>query len=407
MSKAIGNGMEHVAALAAIGKRPTGSQGERQAAEYLCTQLRAWGLAGVAIEEFAARGWDFSACRVQADGVGNLDALPIEFSGSTGHEGVVGELIVFESPEDVRGAQIQGKIVLTQGTVPAAESLLDGGAAGLIVVDPGRPRAWHIIYGPEQPLAGKLPMVTLGFGDAVDLLKQQVSRVTIQVATTIEEVTGLNVVATLPGSTQRRLNVSAHYDSVPSGPAAADNATGAACALEVVRTLSRTPLDATVDLVLFSAEEIGLYGAAAYAARHADALEHTELGVYYDGQGDFLGRSHIHTLGQEALAHKVRELITGIGYAADVQHHFTGLDQVFLSAHGVPTLWLQRGPQLTWHTPADVIEDVSPEAMRAAIAAGVEIIRHVAEHPNAFPGGIPEDQTSRIRDYVSRGAPVW
>jgi len=407
MSKRIGDGMEHVAALAAIGKRRTGSEGERQAADYLCAQLRAWGLTDVGTEKFGARSWDFSACRVQADGVGSLDALPIEYSGSTADEGVEGELVVFEIPEDVDGAKVRGKIVLTQGSVPAPGPLLDGGAAGLIVVDPSRPRPWHLIYGPEQPLAGKLPMVTLGFSDAVDLLKRQVGRVTIQVATTIEEVTGLNVVATLPGTAERRLNVSAHYDSVPSGPAAADNATGAACALEVAHALSRTSLEATVDLVLFSAEEIGLYGAAAYAERHAEALAHTELGVYYDGQGDFLGRSHIHTLGQEGLVHKVREIIAGIGYAAEVHHHFTGLDQVFLSAHGVPTLWFQRGPQLTWHTPADVVEDVSPEAMRAAIAAGIEIISHADRHPDAFPGGIPEDQAREIRDYVSKGAPVW
>lgn len=407
MSEWIGDGMEHVKALAAIGKRPTGFEGERKAAEYLCAQLEEWGLAGVGTEEFAARSWDFEVCRVEADGGGMLDALPIEFSASTGEEGVEGELVVFENPGDIESAEIQGKIVLTQGGVPAAEVLLDGGASGLIVVDPGKPRAWHLIYGPEKPLAGKLPMATLGFGDAVELLKRKAGRLKLQVATTIEEVTGLNVVASLPASGERRLNVSAHYDSVPSGPAAADNATGAACALEVVRALSRTQLEASVDLVLFSAEEIGLYGAGAYAEQHAESLKRTELGVYFDGQGDFLGRSHIHVLGQEGLADRVRELIAGVGYRADVQHHFTGLDQVFLSARGVPTLWFQRGPQLTWHTPADVVEDVSPEAMRAAIAAAVEVVRYAAENPDGFPGGIPEDQARRIEEYVRKGAPVW
>ena len=156
-----------------------------------------------------------------------------------------------------------------------------------------------------------------------------------------------------------------------------------------------------------SAEEIGLYGAAAYAKRRAATLEQTELGVYFDGQGDYLGRSNIHVLGQETLATAIRELIRGIGYSAEVQHHFTGLDQVFLSAHGVPTLWFQRGPQLTWHTPADVIDDVSPRAMRAAIAAAAEILRHAAAHAGAFPAGIPADQASQIDAYVSAGAPVW
>ena len=105
MSEWIGDGMEHVEALAAIGKRRTGSDGERQAAEYLCAQLEEWGLAGVGTEEFAARSWDFQKCRVQADGVGTLDALPIEFSSSTADAGVEGELAVFEDPGDPGDAE--------------------------------------------------------------------------------------------------------------------------------------------------------------------------------------------------------------------------------------------------------------------------------------------------------------
>ena len=250
-------------------------------------------------------------------------------------------------------------------------------------------------------------MVTLGFEDAVGLVRQNARRLRLEVVTTIAEVAGRNVVATLPGPGTRRFNVSAHYDSVPSGPAASDNAAGVACALEVVRTLMRTPLDATVDLALFSGEEIGLYGAAAYAEQHAAELASTELGVYFDGQGDFLGRSHVHVLGQAALADEVRRRLQAIGFLAEVHHHFTGLDQVCLSAHGVPTLWFQRGPQLTWHTPADTAADVSPRALRDTIGAAVAVLRAALTDPAAFPGGIPDDQAGRIRDYLERGAPCW
>jgi len=103
----------------------------------------------------------------------------------------------------------------------------------------------------------------------------------------------------------------------------------------------------------------------------------------------------------------VRSRCVEAQYAADVQHHFTGLDQVFLSAHDVPTLWFQRSPQLTWHTRADISQDVSPAAMRASIGAAVDIARHVDSHPGAFQSGIPADQASQIRDYVANGAPCW
>jgi len=404
----IGDGMEHVQVLAGeIGKRNTGSKGERRAAEYMCAQLESWGFAEVGTEPFQANGWDFESCSVEAEEMGTVDALPIEYSGSTPDQGAEGELVVCESPGDVGMVEVRNKILLVNDGIPAAEALLEGGAAGLIVAASNRSRAWHLIYGPEQPLAGKLPMVTVGFGDAVELLKRGVTKLRLKVKTTIGEVTGLNVVGSLPGQNARRLNISGHYDSVVSGPAAADNATGAACALEVAHALSQQPLSSALDVVIFSAEEIGLYGAEAYVQGRRESLQQTELGIYFDGQGDFLGRNNIHVLGQEKLSEMVSQISRTIGYQVDVRHHFTGLDQVFLSARGVPTLWFQRGPQLTWHTPADVVEDVSPEAMRRSIGAAVEIFRQVDANPGCFPGGIPEDQARRIEEYLANGAPVW
>ncbi|MDA0336162.1 MAG: M28 family peptidase, partial [bacterium] len=359
-------------------------------------------------ESFAARGWDFSTCMVTGDRLGPIDALPIEFSASTPAGGISAELVVCETP-DVRGEQIGGRIALFYGELPDARLLLDCQPAAVILVTPDKARAWHEIIGPDSALSGRLPMITLGFADGVDLVRHGVPRLHLDISTTIEDVTGHNVVATIPGSAGpgRRILVTGHYDSVPAGGAAADNATGAACALEMVRSLGQLDLDVTVDFVNFSAEEIGLYGAAAYARQHAEALTTTELGIYFDGQGDFLGRNNIHVMGQQGLVELVRTRCAESGYAADVHHHFTGLDQVFLSAHGVPTLWFQRSPQLTWHTRADISQDVSPAAMRASIAAAVDIARHVDAHPGCFPAGIPDDQAGQIRDYVRSGAPSW
>lgn len=406
----VGDGLDHVRYLAdTIGKRVTGSEGERRAAEYQCQQLAAWGCESVGLEEFPARGWDFETCSVECDELGALGALPIEFSGSTPAGGIRAELFVCEKAADVDGDDIVGKIALFCGGLPEPELLLEHRPAAVILVEPTRALAWHQIIGPSTPLAGKLPLATLGFTDAVNLVRCGETHLRLDIQTTIEDVTGHNVVATLPGSGggNRRINISGHYDSVPAGGAAADNATGAACALEVVRSLSQLELDVTVDFVNFSAEEIGLNGSAAYAGQHAADLTRTELGIYFDGQGDFLGRNNIHVLGQEGLADFARERCAAVRYAVDVHHHFTGLDHVFLSAHGVPTMWFQRGPQLTWHTRADITEDVSPAAMRASIGAAVNIVQHVDATPGCFPAGIPDDQAQQIAEYVKDGAPCW
>ena len=405
----IGDGLEHVRYLAdTIGKRPTGYEGERCAADYQCGQLTKWGCQSVGVQEFAARSWDFDICRVSCDALGEIDALPIEFSASTPMGGVEAELVVFETTS-IDPTEVTNKIVMFCGGMAGAEVLLQGKPAGVIMVIPEKALAWHQIIGPNTPLAGKLPMVTLGFADGVNLVRRGVEQVRLEIQTQIEDVTGRNVVATLPGRSngKRRINISGHYDSVPAGGAAADNATGAACALEVIKSLSTLQLDATIDFVNFSAEEIGLYGSAAYAESYAKQLEQTEIGIYFDGLGDFLGQNNIHIIGGDGLVDVTRERCAAVGYVVNLQRHFTGLDQAFLSAHGVPTLWFQRGPQLTWHTRADVSEDVSPEAMKASIAAAVDIALHVDANPGCFPREIPEDLARQAGEYVKSGAPCW
>ncbi len=403
------DGLNHVRVLSEeIGKRPTGFAGEARAAAYLCEQLSGWGLKDVGTEPFSTCSWDFDRCELRCETLGSLPALPVEFSASTPAGGVRGELVVFEHPGDV-GGDIKGRIVLVAGGIPTAARLLDGGAAGLILASSEKNWAWHEIYGSGQPLAGVLPMLTLGYGDAVELIRHGVQEVELEISTTIADVTGHNVVATLPGSgdSPHRLNVSGHYASVPASGGASDNAAGTACAMEVIHALSLSPPELTTDLVIFSAEEIGLYGACDYADTRAAQLENTRLGIYFDGQGDFLGRNNIHVMGQQGLADWVSAAAAEMEYRADVQFHFTGLDQVFLSARGVPTLWFQRSPQLTWHTRHDIVDDVSPTAMRASIAAAVELLRRAAANPNAFPGGIDAAQQQQIHDYVANGAPVW
>jgi hypothetical protein len=84
-----------------------------------------------------------------------------------------------------------------------------------------------------------------------------------------------NVVAVKHGTTrpQFRIIVGAHYDSAVLGqsqvhaPGADDNASGTAAVLELARMLAGSSLDATVEFVLFTAEEVGLYGSKEYAAR--------------------------------------------------------------------------------------------------------------------------------------------
>lgn len=82
-----------------------------------------------------------------------------------------------------------------------------------------------------------------------------------------------NLVARIPGRGKGApVLVSAHTDSVPAGPGAADDGAGLAVALELARALQAEPASADVVLLLDDAEESGLGGAVAFL-RAPEALE--------------------------------------------------------------------------------------------------------------------------------------
>lgn len=109
-----------------------------------------------------------------------------------------------------------------------------------------------------------------------------------------------NVMAVLPGRTERRIYISGHHDSLARGgadgtaPGANDDASGVAVAMELARVAAQSGLqfDATLVFIGFSAEEIGLVGARRHAARAREegwtidaVLNHDMVGNIRGGNG--------------------------------------------------------------------------------------------------------------------------
>ncbi len=92
-----------------------------------------------------------------------------------------------------------------------------------------------------------------------------------------EETKAVQVIATLPGRTDRVLMMGGHIDSLNlqeadpktgRAPGANDDASGVAASLETARLLAATgPHECTLKFIAFSGEEQGLYGATALAER--------------------------------------------------------------------------------------------------------------------------------------------
>lgn len=72
-----------------------------------------------------------------------------------------------------------------------------------------------------------------------------------------------NIVAVRQGTTHDAIALVAHYDSVPDGPGAGDDAFGAAVVVEAARVLGSVPMRHSLMVLITDSEENGLLGAAA------------------------------------------------------------------------------------------------------------------------------------------------
>ena len=117
---------------------------------------------------------------------------------------------------------------------------------------------------------------------------------------------GANVIATLPATmgTGAGIIVGAHFDTVANSPGANDNASGTVAVLGVAKLLaSVTCRNAPVTIAFFDQEELGLFGARAYAMTIDPSTiraVHTIDQVAWDDDGDHRFELEAGTTGLDA-----------------------------------------------------------------------------------------------------------
>jgi hypothetical protein len=73
-----------------------------------------------------------------------------------------------------------------------------------------------------------------------------------------------NVICSLPGRSERRIVVGAHYDKVDAGEGAADNWSGASLLASLYESLRQAERQHSYDFIAFADEEKGLVGSRSY-----------------------------------------------------------------------------------------------------------------------------------------------
>jgi hypothetical protein len=97
-----------------------------------------------------------------------------------------------------------------------------------------------------------------------------------------------DIIARIPGTAGTgAVMLSAHYDSVPSGPGAGDDSAAVAALIETVRALkSGSPLRNDVIVLFSDGEELGMLGAKAFVENYP-ALRSVKVALNFEMRGDY------------------------------------------------------------------------------------------------------------------------
>ena len=232
--------MEHVGRLCGFGTRALGSTAESRTLEYLTGYLTDCG--------FSVRREPLSFARfLTHDRNLLLNGCPCFFRSAL----VAGEL------------PASGRCTVLNSKNPIPERL-----AERIVITDDLNSILHLGHrGSSAAIVTRSEdLEDLRWADGTDL------RLEIPGETSKEFVTSFNLIADSQTLSPKQLLLAAHWDS-RDGPGAADNASGVALAMELLRWSAASP--PSVSLVLTSAEESGLLGALSHVMRnvpHSDTI---------------------------------------------------------------------------------------------------------------------------------------
>jgi Zn-dependent M28 family amino/carboxypeptidase len=191
-------------------------------------------------------------------------------------------------------------------------------------------------------------------------------RVRMEVCAHQSTATSWNVIGEIPGASDERVTVGAHYDSWDVGPCVIDNGSGVAAMLEIARVaVALGPHERTLRFVSFGAEELGIQGAIAYGLKHRSEIRRLcRLMVNMDMLGTTHASLEITAVSPE-LKCLVDALIQSTGYtertgfnARLAEIPALGTDCTPFVILGVPTMSMGKYPFIYYHTEYDTIDKV-------------------------------------------------
>ena len=408
-----------------IGNRLAGTEDDARAVEWAVDELESLGFDRVWTEPATFPTWtrEHERVAVTAPVEQELVALAIGFSPGTPEGGVEAEVMMFDdlaaleaAPDEAVAERIvyirkrmerardgsgYGPAVQArgQGSMVAAEK----GALALVIRSVGTSTNRFAHTGAMRFDAGsrRIPAAAISNPDA-DQLERLIAlgdpvRLKVDIGAQVNEpYTSQNVIAEITGSEmpEQVVALGAHLDSWDVGTGAIDDGAG----VGIVTAAAKLVMDhadrprRSIHVILFAAEEIGLWGGRAWAEAHKDNIEKYQLAA----ESDF-GAGPIYEISARVSdeAWPVIEIIQteleplGIAMGGRSQAR-GGPDFMPMSIHGLAAADLsQDGTRYFdyYHTENDTLDKIDPAEMAQNVAAYAVLAWLAAQSPVDFGSG--------------------
>lgn len=395
-----------------IGNRISGSKALEQAVEWSATEMAKGGLVvtkqPVQVPHWV-RGAESATILAPVEQPLNLLGLGMTVGGD-----VEADVVVLTNFEALESTDVKGKIVLfdvpftnygetVQFRLKGPSLVAKHGGIGMLLRSVtteslDSPHTGTLKYDEEQP---KIPAAALSIEDATWMHRLYDGGIPVRVRMSLGAkdhgmVTSHNVIADLPGTdrAEQAVLVGCHLDSWDVGQGAQDDGVGCMIAWDAVQLLKDMGLQTrrTIRVVLFTAEENGIWGGRAYADERFEDFQLVAALESDSGNGIADGfRIDLDGFEDEALKAQILGRAVAMEVAlrpaglVKLSPGYSGADVGFSVRKGVPGFGLNHDTSTYWpihHTDADTFEKVVPADLAhnvGLMAAAVYYLAQVEE----------------------------